>query len=108
MNNPKQYINGIFVREHKWNEVDTSMKISIPEDKLTDLFKQLKLCAKNGWISLIASKLRENKVNTAGKVIATHYVAVDDWQPKEPRQPGHAGEPAAPLPSAGGSDDVPF
>lgn len=107
---PKQYINGIFIREHKFDGGGTILKLSIPADKIDMLASQLKAAASDGWTKLVVTRRREPSVNAAsGKVVATHNIAVDDWKPSGGGQPAPAPKPKpAGIAQTAQDDDVPF
>jgi hypothetical protein len=115
----KTYINGVFIVEKVFNDGGSILKLSVPSDKVDALAEQILANAKNGWTRLVIQKLREPKINTAGKTTATHSLSVDDWEPNQAgKPPQQRSQPAAKpagkfddVPGAGEppeSDDVPF
>lgn len=110
MNEKPTYINGVFANEVKFNDGGSIIKLSIPEDKLGELFRQLEGNITDGWIRLKLSKMRENRVGASGKVIATHSLSVDTWKPNSDGQrqstPRPQNKPSAPATDA--EDSVPF
>ena len=105
----KTYIHGVFITEKTFNDGGSILKVNIPQDKIAALAKQLDAAAVGGWTRLVISKLREPKVNANGNTIATHSLAVDDWQPNRPtQQPAAPRREPAELPTSQKSDDVPF
>ena len=113
MSNQTEYINGVFANEVTFRDGGSIIKLSIPADKLADLFAQLEYNIDDGWIRLKLSKMRENRVNASGKVIATHSLSVDTWKPNAsgqrqatPRPQSSPSAPPANQPE--NSNDVPF
>ena len=88
MNEPKTFINGVFIKEVTFRDGGSLLSVSIPEDKVDSLADQLKAAARDGWVKLRIAKNRQPTVNRSGKTIATHSLSVDTWQPKQeqPRQ----------------------
>ena len=103
----KKYINGVFIREHTFNEGGSVLNVRIPADKIESLAAQLLAAVDDGWVKLRISANKNPTINRDGKVIATHSLAVDDWKPSGPsrqRQQPKASEPE----HDGGASDVPF
>jgi hypothetical protein len=103
----KTFINGIFVTEKEFANGGSILKVNIPEDKIQALAEQLKFNSRDGWVRLVIAKNRQPTISKAsGKVVSTHSVSVDDWQPNQSAQRQPA-KPAA-QPQQPQSSDVPF
>lgn len=113
MQTPKTYINSIFINEHTFSDGGSILKLSIPEERIDELASQLKTNATGGWARLVIAKNRLPTVSKkTGKVISTHNVSVDTWQPSAKQDAPAPSRPAPQSPAARASaavpDDVPF
>jgi hypothetical protein len=80
----KTYINGVFLNEIEFKDGGSLLKMSIPSDKIESVCDQLRAATKDGWCSLVISRMREPMVSVkTGRRVATHSLAVDSWQPKQ-------------------------
>ena len=104
----KTFINGIFINEFEFRNGGSILKVNIPEDKVDALAEQLKFNSRDGWVRLVISKMRAPLISKkTGKVISTHSLSVDDWQPNRPV--GQSPDPAKPAATTQAqSDDIPF
>lgn len=106
----KTFINGIFIREKVFDDGGSILNVRIPADKVDEIAAQLKAVAVDGWAKLKISRNRTPTVSSkTGKVVATHSISVDDWQPNAQ---GASPQPRTPVPPSVASkhedDPVPF
>lgn len=79
----KKFINGVFIREHVFGDGGSILKMSIRKDAINALADQLESACSGDYCNLVINRLREpSKSKSTGKVVSTHSLAVDDWQPK--------------------------
>ena len=102
----KTFINGVFIREHQFKDGGSILKVSIALDKVDSLCEQLKFNArKDGLIRLQIWANKKPTIGKEGRVIATHSLSVDTWEPSQGKAaPAKASE----APHDGGASDVPF
>lgn len=108
MNDPKtkNYINGILIREKKFDDGNTLLNCSINGAEIDKLADQLKACiGADGWARFVISKSRNPSFSKKdpSRVVSTHYMFEDrrdtTWHP----------QPAQPKPATtNNTDDVPF
>ena len=106
----KTFINGVFIREHQFPDGGSVLNVSIPTDKLESLLGTLREVQRDGWVKLVISKNRQPTINrTSGKVIATHSLTVDTWQPKQQTSPRPANaQQSGKAETTEEGDQVPF
>jgi hypothetical protein len=109
MSQPKQYLNGCFINSHKFNDGGEILKLWIPAGNLEGFCAQLKAVDGPRGTRLCISALRSPNVSkTSGKVIATHSIYVDTYEPRKPEGDFNAMRQAVnSAPSAGKFADVP-
>ena len=74
----KQFINGIWIREKKFDNGGSILSVSVKGEAIDDICRQLKqLAAESGWARLTIGGLR----NPTEK--STHSIYVDTWKPKK-------------------------
>nr|BAR36740.1 hypothetical protein [uncultured Mediterranean phage uvMED] len=73
MDNKKQYVNGMIIKEKTFDNGGTQLKLSV---KTADLIEQLNALNDEGWVNLIIAR-RQTPSDTG----VTHYVYVDTWKP---------------------------
>ena len=80
MPNEKNYINGIIIKEHKFDNGGKILKIGI---KVKEFTENLKSCEKDKdfteWVNVIIARRK-----TPSDKGMTHYMFEDEWKP-EPR-----------------------
>jgi len=105
----KTFINGLFITEKEFANGGAILKVNIPEDKIDTLAEQLKFNAKDGWVRLVIAKNRTPTVSkTSGKVISTHSLSVDDWQPSTQARPANVPVRNVGQQAGEQTTDVPF
>lgn len=89
----KQYLNGVWIRSHRFPDGNEILNLSISRDKIDEICAQLKQHgAATGWARLCIAqrKTPDNK--------STHSIFFDSYQPKKSESP---------KPKPGG-DEPPF
>jgi len=107
----KQFINGVFIKEHKFPDGGRVLNVRIPVDKVDAICAQLKSVADDGWVKLVIGANRQPTISkTSGKVISTHSMSVDEWKPgNQPQASASPPQRQQPEPEPErNSDDVPF
>jgi len=72
----RQYINGIWIRSHRFADGGEILKLSIPADKIDAVAAQLKGAVVNGWARACSSAKRTPDEKSS------HSIYVDTYQPK--------------------------
>jgi hypothetical protein len=104
MAEPKQYINGIWIRSHRFEDGNEILNLSVSGRAIDGLCQTLKgLAAESGWARLVISP-RKNPDEKS-----THSIFVDTYKPKS-KAVAQATQPPAEAQTAptGNDDDVPF
>jgi len=114
----KTYINGVFITEFTFPNGGTALKLSFPLDKVDAMAQAIKDNAKDGWTRLAISKtLNPMLSKKTGKVISTHSLYVDTYNPEQQESGGYVQPSEAPAKFAAmkqvvetekQNDDVPF
>lgn len=102
------FVNGLVIREHKFANGGSVLKVSVLTDKLKAFLDGN--TKPSGWCNIVISKNR----NPTEK--STHYATLDVWEPKqqtdapkpEKRPPPVSDGNYANPPSEPSGDDVPF
>ena len=105
----KTYINGPLINEYTFKDGGSILKFNIAADKIDDFALQLKSAARDGWSRLVIQQNRNPVLSKkTGKVVATHSMSVDTWQPTQGQSAPQRPAPQRPAPDRSVPDDVPF
>ena len=85
----KKFINGVFINEVQFDNGGSKLSVSIPANGLDSLIDQLKQNIKKDRVKLEIIRLKAPKVSAQGKQYATHYMAVDEWEPGQQESGGY-------------------
>ena len=107
MAEPKQFINGVFLREVTFQDGGSVLNVRIPADKVDSICAQLKGVADDGWVKLRISKNRQPTLNREGKTIATHSLSVDTWKPTQGGSAPTRQTPSSARQTTSQEDDAP-
>ena len=93
----KKFINGVFINEVQFDNGGSKLSVSIPANGLENLMDQLKQNIKKDRVKLEIIRLKAPKVSVQGKQYATHYMAVDEWEPGQQESGGYVQRDEAPA-----------
>jgi hypothetical protein len=103
MQEEKNYINGMIIKEKMFDNGGSQLKISI---KVEELVEQLKATEEKGWVNLVVSKRKE----PSDKGV-THYAFEDPWKPNSDYKPNETDQHESKYGSEEGKkdeDELPF
>jgi len=107
----KEYINGLLIKKFEFPNGGTKLSVSMSHDAIKALQDAFVKHGKDGWLRLDITEMRQPMMSKrdATKVVATHSMSVDLWEPKEKYQQqaggGSVKHSAPPEPE---DDIIPF